>query len=84
MSAHTQVKDDDQPLCDLSAFRNPEYDPGRGLLIRTLWYFCSLLIFESGWLPISGVKTRVLRWFGARIGRGVVVKPHVRIKIPGD
>jgi putative colanic acid biosynthesis acetyltransferase WcaF len=73
---------DEQSLCDLSAFRNPEYDPGRGLLVRTLWYYTSLLIFESGWLPISGVKRRILRLFGARIGKGVVFKPHVRIKYP--
>lgn len=71
-----------RPLCDLSAFRNPEYSPGRGLLTRTLWYYCSLLLFESGWLPNSGIKVKILRLFGARIGLGVNIKPHVRIKYP--
>jgi putative colanic acid biosynthesis acetyltransferase WcaF len=69
-------------MCDLSAFRNPEYDPGRGFVTRTIWYFVSLMIFESGWWPVSGIKTRLLRLFGARVGNGVVIKPHVRIKFP--
>lgn len=40
------------------------------------------MFFESGWLPASGIKARILRLFGAKIGRGVVFKPHVRIKYP--
>lgn len=67
---------------DLSAFDNSEYDPGRGLAVRTLWYFCSLALMESGWLPVSRFKSWLLRRFGATIGRGVVIKPHVRIKFP--
>jgi putative colanic acid biosynthesis acetyltransferase WcaF len=80
--SQTEITADDVPLCDLSAFRNPEYDPGRGFVMRTIWYFVSLLVFESGWFPVSGIKTRLLRLFGAKIGQGVVLKPHVRIKYP--
>jgi putative colanic acid biosynthesis acetyltransferase WcaF len=72
----------DRAWVDLSRFANPEYDPGRGVIARTLWYYVSLLVFESGWLPLSGVKRRLLRLFGARIGEGVVIKPQVRIKYP--
>lgn len=82
MTIESSINDEERPLCDLSAFKNPEYDPGRSLLVRTLWYYCSLLFFESGWLPVSGFKSRLLRWFGAKIGRGVNFKPHVRIKYP--
>jgi putative colanic acid biosynthesis acetyltransferase WcaF len=67
---------------DLGSFDNPEYNPGRGLVVRTLWYYVSVFIFESGWLPVSGFKCRLLRLFGARIGRGVSIKPQVRIKYP--
>lgn len=67
---------------DLAAFDNSDYYPGRGLLVRTLWYYASLAIFECGWLPVSGAKVWLLRQFGARIGQGVVIKPHVRIKNP--
>ena len=67
---------------NLAAFDNSTYDPGRGFFVRTLWYYASLLFMESGWLPSSGFKTRLLRLFGARIGAGLVIKPHVRIKYP--
>jgi len=68
---------------DLASFDNrPHYDPGRGWPIRCLWYFVGLLLFESGWLPLSGVKRWLLRRFGACVGQGVVIKPHVRIKYP--
>jgi putative colanic acid biosynthesis acetyltransferase WcaF len=67
---------------DLAAFDNPEYSPGRGIVLRMLWYYCSLLVFESGWLPVSGPKARLLRLFGARVGVGLVIKPNVRIKYP--
>ncbi|MBL9165278.1 MAG: colanic acid biosynthesis acetyltransferase WcaF [Planctomycetaceae bacterium] len=67
---------------DLSGYENSNFDPGRGRVVRTLWYFCSLVFFEGGWLPVSSLKVRLLRLFGARIGRGVVIKPHVRIKFP--
>ena len=73
---------DGQSWVDLGSFSNPEYDPGRGLLVRTVWYFVSLLVFESGWIPISRLKTSLLRLFGASVGVGLVIKPHVRIKYP--
>ncbi len=50
--------------------------------MRTIWYFVSALVFESPWIPISGPKRLLLRLFGAKIGAGVVFKPHVRIKYP--
>ena len=67
---------------DLASFQNPEYDPGRGFVIRTVWYFVSLLLLESGWLPLGRPKTWLLRLFGAKVGVGLVIKPHVRIKYP--
>ena len=67
---------------DLSAFSNSHYHPGRGIAVRLLWYFTSLLLIESGWFLFTRAKPMILRLFGARIGRGVIIKPHVRIKYP--
>lgn len=78
----TSTSDVERPMCDLSTFTNSEYNPGRGVVVRTVWYYVSLLIFESGWLPFSKIKLAILRLFGAKIGRGVTLKPHVRIKNP--
>lgn len=47
-----------------------------------MWYYVSLFIMESGWLPSSKLKRTCLRVFGANIGKGVVIKPNVRIKYP--
>jgi putative colanic acid biosynthesis acetyltransferase WcaF len=42
----------------------------------------SWLFFDSAMLLPYQFKRSLLRAFGARIGRGVIVKPHVRIKYP--
>lgn len=65
---------------DLSTFDNSHYHPG-SLVRRSLWYFTSLVWFRSGF-PVNSVKVTILRVFGARIGKGVVIKPHVIIKYP--
>ncbi len=66
----------------LDLYDNRDYQPGRGSVVRTIWYYVSLILYESGWLPVLGLKIRILRLFGAQIGTGVVIKPHVRIKYP--
>lgn len=67
---------------DLSNYTPGDYRPGRGKLTQVVWYFVSVLVFESGWFPLSGVKSSILRAFGAKIGRNVTIKPNVRIKHP--
>jgi putative colanic acid biosynthesis acetyltransferase WcaF len=65
---------------DLSTFRNDWYKPG-GALKRVLWYMVSTLFFKSSF-PFNGVKIFFLNLFGAKIGKGIVIKPHVNIKYP--
>ncbi len=65
---------------DLSKFNNSWYNPG-GSLKRLVWYFFNLFFFRSG-MPFGGLKIFLLRLFGARVGVGVVIKPHVNIKYP--
>jgi putative colanic acid biosynthesis acetyltransferase WcaF len=66
----------------LRDYRDGGYAPGRSGLVHILWYFVSLVVFESGWFPVYAVKRGLLRMFGASVGRGVIIKPHVRIKYP--
>ena len=88
MASDTPQNDpNDQPApsgawVDLEHYTPGDYDPGRGAALRILWWFTSLLLFESGWFLATALKSSILRAFGAKIGRGVVVKPHVRIKYP--
>jgi putative colanic acid biosynthesis acetyltransferase WcaF len=67
---------------DLSTYDNSGYDPGRGFLVRFLWYYTNILFFKSYWLPLSSFKRGLLKLFGAKIGKGVVIKPGVNIKYP--
>ena len=66
---------------DLSSFNNDWYNPGNPLK-RLLWYYANLIFFNSGWLPIGGLKVALLKIFGAKVGKGVVIKPFVNIKYP--
>ena len=66
----------------LDQYDNSGYQPGRSLLIRTLWHLVSALIFQSNLLPLNSLKIRLLRAFGAQIGQGVTIKPAVTIKYP--
>ena len=67
---------------DLSRFDNSWYDPGRGLAVRTLWFLVNALFLQNPINPFSGLRVALLRAFGARIGRAVVVKPSVNVKYP--
>ena len=39
-------------------------------------------MLRSALVPFSGLRVKLLRLFGACVGRGVVVKPGVRVKYP--
>lgn len=67
---------------DLSLYDNSWYYPGAGPLKRTLWYFLNALLLKNHLNPLSGLKIKLLRLFGAKIGRGVVIKPGVNVKYP--
>lgn len=67
---------------NLKDYDNGWYDPGGGALKRALWYVVNALLFDSWWFPFTNVKCTILRWFGAKVGRGVIVKPRVNIKYP--
>jgi len=47
-----------------------------------LWYFTNAVFFKSSLFPVSGLKVWLLRLFGAKIGKGVNIKPCVNIKYP--
>ena len=57
-------------------------DRGRSTSVEALWYLIKCLFFLSPWPFPSRFKCSVLKWFGARIGQGVVIKPRVNIHFP--
>jgi len=47
-----------------------------------LWAVCELVFVTNPWQISSCLRVRVLRAFGAQIGRGVVFRPRTRVKFP--
>lgn len=66
---------------DLSQFNNNWYDPGAGLIKRTIWYFVNAFVLKSA-MPFMGIKKTLLQLFGAKLGTNLTLKPHVSIKYP--
>lgn len=66
---------------DLSVYNNSWYNPGGNGLKRLLWYFTNAIWFNSAF-PFNGFKIFLLRLFGCKVGIGVIIKPHVKIKYP--
>ncbi|SEQ78591.1 putative colanic acid biosynthesis acetyltransferase WcaF [Loktanella sp. DSM 29012] len=69
---------------DLASFVRPQIPGQPGRVTLALWYLVNALVLRGavlGLLP-SGAKAALLRVFGARIGRGVVLKPRIDIKSP--
>lgn len=64
----------------LDTFSNSGFDRGASRLKEVCWVLASIVF--SSWLPGSGWRASVLRLFGASVGKGVVIKPLVRVKFP--
>jgi putative colanic acid biosynthesis acetyltransferase WcaF len=67
---------------DLSSYNNSPYSPGRSRFVAALWFFVGLPLLRLQVQPLSSLRSFLLRLFGASIGKGVVIKPGVRVKYP--
>ncbi len=65
----------------LNTFNNKWYKPGKNAFVRFLWY-CINATFLNSAFPISKIKIFWLKIFGAKIGKGAVIKPYVNVKYP--
>jgi putative colanic acid biosynthesis acetyltransferase WcaF len=74
-----------QTEVDLSAFdnkRDAHYQIGRSIPVQLAWFLFGLPLLRCPVLISSALRRKLLMWFGASIGEGVVVKPGVRVKFP--
>lgn len=71
---------DTNPRVSLALFRNREFDRGKPAAIEILWILAQ--VFVRSFVPGSVPRVRLLRLFGARLGKGVVIKPGFRVKFP--
>jgi putative colanic acid biosynthesis acetyltransferase WcaF len=72
----------DRGAVALSTFDNAWYHPGRSVPVRLAWMMVNRAFLQTTFPWPSGIKARLLRAFGARVGRGVVIKPRVNVKYP--
>lgn len=70
------------PPMDLSLFDNSWYSPRRSRLVQAIWYFLGLPILRCPYTPSSSLRRLLLRSFGTRLGRGVVLQKPFRVKYP--
>jgi putative colanic acid biosynthesis acetyltransferase WcaF len=66
---------------DLSKYDNSWYKPG-GSIKRAIWFLKNIIILKSSLPWPSRLKVMALRFFGAKIGKGVLIRPCVNIKYP--
>lgn len=67
---------------DLSRFSVPRGFRGRSAAIVQLWWLVQGLLFAPSPQFMYGWRNFLLRLFGARIGRKVVIRPSARITYP--
>jgi putative colanic acid biosynthesis acetyltransferase WcaF len=59
-----------------------EFDRGRPLWFELIWYFVKCLFFLSPLPWPSAMRRMLARFFGAKLGDGVYIKPRVNIHFP--
>jgi putative colanic acid biosynthesis acetyltransferase WcaF len=67
---------------DLSSPDNSELVRGAPLWFEALWYFLGLPLLRSHLITSSAFRYWLLRLFRAKVGKGVYIKPGLRVKFP--
>lgn len=66
----------------LSSFDASSYNKGGNFFTIIAWYFINALFVRASWNPFMKIKVWLLKIFGAKIGKGLVLKNNVTIKYP--
>lgn len=67
---------------DLSKFSNAGFDRGAGRLKEAAWLVTRRIFFQTSMPWPSALRSTLLRWFGAQVGTGVVIRANVNISFP--
>ena len=72
----------DVPVIDLSGAPGAGEAWDRPVTTMALWLLVEALLVTNPLQVSSALRIRALRAFGAQIGRGVILRPRVRVKFP--
>lgn len=70
------------PWVDLRQYDQVDFDRGRPGWVVMLWWFVQAIIFPITLHHDSGIRVSLLRLFGAKIGKGVLIRPTARFTFP--
>ena len=71
------------PACvDLRRYDQSWFERGRPGWYILLWWLVQGVLFPLTPHSAQGLRVRLLRWFGARIGQGVIIRPTARFTYP--
>jgi putative colanic acid biosynthesis acetyltransferase WcaF len=67
---------------NLQHYDQSDFDRGRSGGYILLWWLVQAIVFPLTPQPLNGFRCAVLRLFGAKIGKGVFIRPTVRFTYP--
>ncbi|MDJ0650809.1 MAG: colanic acid biosynthesis acetyltransferase WcaF, partial [Xenococcaceae cyanobacterium MO_188.B19] len=73
----------DKPsLIDLTKYDQSHFDRGKPQWFIVIWWFIQGIAFPLSLHNFSSFRCWLLRLFGAKIGKGVVIRPSARVTYP--
>lgn len=70
------------PVIDLSQAPGQRTAWDRPSWLIYLWGVFEIIFITNSWQPSSKVRVGILKLFGSKIGKGVLMRPGVRVKFP--
>lgn len=67
---------------DLRQYDQSWFDRGRPGWFVLLWWLTQAVVFPITPQPLNSIRCSVLRWFGAKVGQGVLIRPTARFTYP--
>jgi putative colanic acid biosynthesis acetyltransferase WcaF len=73
---------DIEPFVDLSQYDQSNFDRGRPGWLILIWWLVQAIAFPLSFHNFNSFRCWLLKLFGAKIGKGVVIRPTARFTYP--